>query len=85
MIPVFKKVGKWENRDEKEIWERKGFFFFFFFKRGWGAVVFPFRYLDSGFQESCSFAGSTGVGENWLDLGSVLELEPIVLAVTKGR
>ena len=84
MIPVFKKVGKWENRDEKGNLGTKRVFFFFFLQ-GWGAVVFPFRYLDSGFQESCSFAGSTGVGENWLDLGSVLELEPIVLAVTKGR
>lgn len=52
MIPVFKKVDKWENRDEKGNLGTKRVVVFFFL-RGWGAVVFPFRYLDSGFQESC--------------------------------
>lgn len=46
MIPVFKKVGKWENRDEKGNLGRKKVFFFVFFLTGWRAVVFP-RYLDA--------------------------------------
>lgn len=34
MIPVFKKVGKWENRDEKGNLGRKKVFFCFFFLTG---------------------------------------------------
>ena len=35
MIPVFKKLGKWENRDEKGNWEGKRCLFVcLFFNRG---------------------------------------------------